>query len=252
MLESKHLKFGYQKSLYTKGLSAQFKPGQLIALLGRNGCGKSTFLRTLGQFLPPLEGELLLEGKNMQTLNSKALAAQVSIVTTAKIETPYLQVYDLVAMGRHPYLGFWGQLSTADKRLVTEILEELGIQHLAQKYLKDCSDGEQQLVVLARALAQQTSIILLDEATAHLDFINRVRIFKTLQDLAVQHQKIIFLATHEIEIALHYAHQVLLFGQDHLQFNSPKVLLETGQIQQVFETEGLDYHLQIHPSYRTK
>ena len=174
-----------------------------------------------------------------------AFAQELSVVTTERLQTPYLTVYNLLALGRQPYLGFWGRLTPQDKALIEKVLEDLEISHLKNKYLADCSDGEQQLVLLGRALAQDTPMILLDEATAHLDFVNRVKIFQTLQTLALHQQKLLFLATHELEIALKFAQQVILFEGGTWIVDSPANLIEQKALQRVFTTEGLDYQLTL-------
>lgn len=245
MLELKHLQVGHQAPLNSIPLQAQFELGQLVVLLGRNGCGKTTLLRTLGNWLPPQAGEILWKGQAIQHYTAAAFARELSVVTTERIQTPYLTVYNLLALGRQPYLGFWGRLTAQDKALIEQVLESLGISHLRDKYLAACSDGEQQLVLLGRALAQDTPIILLDEATAHLDFVNRVKIFQSLQQLALQQQKLLFLATHELEIALKFAQQVILFEGNTWIVDSPAHLLEQKALQSVFKTEGLDYQLTL-------
>lgn len=245
MLKFEQLKFGYQKTINKVALQAGFDLGNLVVLLGRNGCGKTTLLRTMGRFLKPLEGQILCKQKNLEHFSAKEFSTQVSIVTTQRIQTPYLTVYDLVALGRYPYLGFLGKLQREDHQIIQQILQTLEIEHLQKKYITQCSDGEQQMVLLARAMAQDTPIILLDEATAHLDFVNRVKIFQSLKKLAESHQKLIFLATHELEIALKFAHQVVLFYQDNIRVDSPSVLLQENVLQKVFAVEGLDYQLKM-------
>ena len=165
MLTLNALQIGHQKALNIEPLQASFELGQLVVLLGRNGCGKTTLLRTLGRWLAPQAGQILWKNKLLSSYSAIAFAKELSIVTTERIQTPYLTVYNLLALGRQPYLGFWGKLSAGDHAIISTILHDLGIAHLKDKYLTDCSDGEQQLVLLGRALAQDTPIILLDEAT---------------------------------------------------------------------------------------
>ena len=165
----------------------------------------------------------------------------MSIVTTTRLQTPYLTVYDLIALGRQPYLGFWGRLSAKDHAQIERILTILDIGDWRQQYITDCSDGQQQLALLGRALAQDTPIILLDEATAHLDFVNKVNIFQILQQLAQEHQKLLLLATHELAIALQYAHRVLLFDPPKLHLGTPQTLIQQGTLQQVFGAAGLAF-----------
>lgn len=245
MLALNALQIGHKTILNPSPLQANFELGQLVVLLGRNGCGKTTLLRTLGRWLAPLGGQILWKGQPLAGYSAAAFAKELSVVTTDRVQTPYLTVYNLLALGRQPYLGFWGRLTAQDHALIEKILEDLHIAHLGDKYLADCSDGEQQLVLLGRALTQDTPIVLLDEATAHLDFVNRVKIFQTLQQLAFHQQKLLFLATHELEIALKFAQQVILFEPSNWIIDSPANLLEKKALQRVFRTEGLDYQLTL-------
>lgn len=241
MLEVQNLQIGYKTIINEQALSASFDLGNLVVILGRNGCGKSTFLKTLGRFLPALKGTIYLQNKKIGQFSAKDFAHQLSLVTTERMQVPYLKVYDLVALGRHPYLGFLGKLREEDHQYIRSVLENLEILYLADKYVSDCSDGEQQMVLLARALAQDTPIILLDEATAHLDFVNRIKIFRTLKRLAVENNKLIFLATHELETALKYGHQVLLFQPTKITYNTPQFFIDNHLIQEVFAVEGIEY-----------
>lgn len=245
MLTLDALQVGHQTILNPNPLTANFEVGQLVVLLGRNGCGKTTLLRTLGRWLTPKAGQVVWKGQSIANYTATTFAKELSVVTTERVQTPYLTVYHLIALGRQPYLGFWGRLTTEDRALLERILEDLGIAHLRDKYLADCSDGEQQLVLLGRALAQDTPMILLDEATAHLDFVNRVKIFQTLKQLAIDQQKLLFLATHELEIALKFAQKVILFEPQAWVVDSPANLLEQKALQRVFKTEGLDYQLTL-------
>lgn len=241
MIQLKGLQVGHEQPVNQTPLEASFEVGNLVALLGRNGCGKTTLLRTLGRFLKPIKGALFLNNQAIETFSAKDFSTQLSIVTTERVHTPYMKVFDLIALGRHPYLGFLGTLRAEDHVAIQVILDDLDINHLTDKYITACSDGEQQMVLLARALAQDTPIILLDEATAHLDFVNRIKTFQTLQKLAAAHQKLIFLATHELDIALKFAHQIILFHQGQIIIDAPQNLIESKRIQEVFAVEGLKY-----------
>lgn len=188
-----------------------FQQGELVALVGRNGAGKSTFLRTLTKLQLPIHGHFSIQGKPLHTWSAAALARMVSVVNTQVVRVPYLTVRELVALGRYPYTSFLGALSVEDWQRVDTIIEQLDLQRLAGKYLTACSDGERQLAMLARAVAQDAPIILMDEVTAHLDFINRQRVFELLRKLCSDWQKLIFIATHELDLATHWADSLLLF-----------------------------------------
>jgi iron complex transport system ATP-binding protein len=247
MFRFDNLVVGYAtQAIHTNPLQVTFdNQGEFVTLLGRNGCGKTTLLRTLMQSLPTLKGEIYLGGNEISKLSAKSLAQQISIVTTEQLNVPFFSVYDIIAMGRYPYIGFLGRLKKKDKVIIDNILQNLELNHLKNKYLVDCSDGEKQLVLIARALAQDTPIILLDEATAHLDFINRVKLFHLLRRLAEEQQKLVILATHELEIALRFAHKAILFHQQHIYIAPPNTFVENNQIKKVFATEGLNYELKL-------
>lgn len=247
MIRFENLKIGYpQQLIHDNTLNHVFSSnGGFVVLLGRNGCGKTTLLKTLMQSISAQAGNIYLADQRIENWNTKQLAQQISIVTTEQLNIPYFSVYDIIAMGRYPYLGFLGKLKPKDKKLIDKIILDLDINHLKEKYLLDCSDGEKQLVLIARALAQHTPIVLLDEATAHLDFINRVKIFQLLKRLAEENNKLIILATHEIEIALRFAHKAVLFDQKHIYIEPTSVFVENKKIEEVFAVEGLDYQFKL-------
>ncbi len=245
MLSFSKLITGYDKPLNQNPISASFKQGSLIVLLGRNGCGKSTLLKSASGFLTALNGQVLIDMQDINTIKAKQLARKLSIVNTENILTVYMKVYDLIALGRFPYLGFLGELKSKDHDFINKILGDLSIEHLAAKYITDCSDGEQQMILIARALAQDTPLILLDEVTAHLDFVNRIKIFQTLQNLTRKQDKLILMATHDLEIALSFADEVILFQNQSIQINTPSYFIENDIIHDVFQAEDIDYKLKL-------
>ncbi len=241
MLSFHHIISGYDRPLLQEAFSGTLEKGRLVALLGRNGCGKTTLIHTTVGFVAPLEGQIRIDNRPVGTLSIKERAKLMSIVGTKAVQSPYMCVYDLIALGRYPYLSFMGRLQDKDRVFIEEIVQVLGIEHLQYKRISSCSDGEQQLVQLARALAQDTPIILLDEATAHLDFVNKVKIFERLQALAKNQGKLILMSTHDLHIALRYADSVLLFEGGRIVCATPDYLVEKGLISRVFETEGLRF-----------
>ncbi len=241
MLSYHHIISGYDRPLLQEAFSGTLEKGRLVALLGRNGCGKTTLIHTTVGFVAPLEGQIRIDNRPVGTLSIKERAKLMSIVGTKAVQSPYMCVYDLIALGRYPYLSFMGRLQDKDRVFIEEIVQVLGIEHLQYKRISSCSDGEQQLVQLARALAQDTPIILLDEATAHLDFVNKVKIFERLQALAKNQGKLILMSTHDLHIALRYADSVLLFEEGRIVCATPDYLVEKGLISRVFETEGLRF-----------
>ena len=174
----------------------------MVSLLGANGAGKSTLLRTLAGFQPPLAGKVLIDGRNLHSLSPAERSKAVSVVLTERVEVPYMKVEDLVGMGRSPYTGFFGRLDKEDRAIVAEAIGMVGIAHLAQRTVDTLSDGERQKALLAKALAQQTPIILLDEPTAFLDFHAKVSTLRLLLRLAHETNKTIFLSLHDVEMAI--------------------------------------------------
>ena len=194
-------------------LTASLLAGELTCLLGPNGAGKSTLLRTLAAFQPPLGGELLLDGRPLAAFTAQERATRIGVVLTERPDIKGMRVREMVAMGRSPYTGFWGGLSTEDEKAVDEAIAQVGIRNLERRMLHTLSDGERQKVMIAKALAQQTPIIFLDEPTAFLDFPSKVEMMLLLRRLAREMQKTVFLSTHDLELALQTADRLWLMGR---------------------------------------
>ena len=210
-----HLSVGYSPSLpVISGINAVVRSGQLTCLTGENGIGKSTLLKTLTGFLPKLEGELLLDGREVGTFSQRELARQVSIVLTQKPDVQNLTVEEVIGLGRSPYTGFFGRLRAGDRRVVSDAIDAVGVETLRHRMIQTLSDGERQKVMIAKALAQQTPVILLDEPTAFLDFPSKVETFRLLQRMAHDRDKLILLSTHDLELAVRFA-DCLLEMKDH-------------------------------------
>lgn len=215
------LDIGYADKVVQKNLNAVFESGKLVCLLGRNGIGKSTLLRTLAMFQPALSGEVLLEGKPLTDYSIHSLSRKLSIVLTRKPDVQNITVTEMVGLGRSPYTGFWGALHDADKIIVAEALRLVGIESMAERKIHTLSDGERQKVMIAKALAQQTPIILLDEPTAFLDFPSKVEILKLLGHLAKETDKTIILSTHDLELAARLADSLWQMDETGLKLVTP-------------------------------
>ena len=195
-------------------LSFRLYPGELTCLLGANGMGKSTLLRTLAASQPALSGELLLEGRPLSHYSEKERSRRIGMVLTDKTQAGGLTVYELVALGRQPHTGFFGRLQRQDHVRIAEALEAVGIAHKAQSYTAELSDGERQKVMIAKAVVQECPLILLDEPTAFLDVVSRIEIMDLLHKLAVEQNKAILLSTHNVEQALVLADKLWLLSQE--------------------------------------
>ena len=192
------------------GISQAIHSGELTCLLGENGAGKSTLLRTLSGFLPPLAGEISILGRPLSSYKERELATVIGVVLTEKNNLQNMTVRELVGMGRNPYTGFWGRLSADDRRKVDDALSLVGIAALSDRMVQTLSDGERQKVMIAKALAQETPIIFLDEPTAFLDYPSKVEILHLLHRLSREMHKTIFLSTHDLELALQIADRLWL------------------------------------------
>lgn len=198
-------------------INVEIKSGELTCLIGSNGIGKSTLLKTLTGFLPKLSGRLLLDGRDINMLSQRERAKYISIVLTYKSDVQNLSVTEMVGMGRMPYTGFWGKLNTSDQTIVAEAIEMVGIEHLKNRMIQTLSDGERQKIMIAKALAQQTPVILLDEPTSFLDFPSKVEMLQLLHRLAKETNKVVFLSTHDLELALRIADRLVELNKNGLQ-----------------------------------
>ena len=249
VVQLKQLSIGYRRKKEAKtvacDITANIRQGELTCLLGANGVGKSTLLRTLSAFQPKLGGSIIVNGKDIDDYSTKELSRLVSIVLTEKPDVRDMTVRELVAIGRSPYTGFWGTNTTDDLRIVDEALEMVGISHLTDRHVDTLSDGERQKVMIAKALAQQTPIIYLDEPTAFLDFPSKVDVLLLLRRICQEQQKTIFLSTHDLELALQTADCIWLMERGrNLTTGSPRELADDGTLRHFVECDGISFDSQ--------
>lgn len=218
MLELKDLLIGYgigYRGRRNNGvallppITTMIGDGKLTCLIGRNGIGKSTLLRTIAGLQPMLGGSVSINGVDISTLSRQSMARLVSIVLTDRLDLRNMSVEELVAMGRSPYTGFFGSLRDADRVIVGEAIEMVGIGSLATKNIDELSDGERQKVMIARALAQQTPVILLDEPTAFLDYDSKRAVFGLLCRLAKDENKTVLMSSHDLELVREFGVETL-------------------------------------------
>ena len=250
----KELSIGYQTknhvTVVAEHLNASICSGELTCLLGRNGIGKSTLLRTLSAFQPALSGEILLkhsensEYSEISDFSDKQLSRLIGVVLTEKPDVRNMTTEELVGMGRSPYTGFWGTLSEEDRRIVDEAIQLVGIQSLKGRYVHTLSDGERQKVMIAKALAQQTPVIYLDEPTAFLDFPSKVEVMQLLHRLAREQQKTVFLSTHDVELSMQIADCIWLMEPDKLSVGTPRQLADEGALSRFIEHKGIQFNAQ--------
>ncbi|PKP27264.1 MAG: ABC transporter ATP-binding protein [Bacteroidetes bacterium HGW-Bacteroidetes-22] len=245
-LSTSELTIGYhqggQKISVQQQINVTLQHGELVALIGPNGSGKSTLLRTLAGFQPPLSGDFQLLGRGVKTYTRNEWARTISIVLTEMPGADKLTVSDLVASGRSPYTGFSGRLSGTDRRAISLAMTSTGIASMHNHYLNRLSDGERQRALIAKSLAQDTPIIMLDEPAAFLDFPGRIRIMHLLRQLAHNQQKAIMITTHDIGLALQYSDRLWLVSQDKpLLEGIPEALALNGNLQQYFTGQQVDF-----------
>lgn len=216
-ITTNRLTVGYRGHRVVEDISLSLPCGRLVCLLGPNGAGKSTLLRTLCGFQPPIEGTVTISGSDITTMSAAEVARLVSVVLTDRPLTPSLTAVEMVGMGRAPYTGFWGRLSDDDRRLVSEAMQTVGIAPLATRRMGRLSDGERQKVMIAKALAQHTPVIVLDEPTAFLDYPSKVAVMKTLARLAHDESKTILMSTHDLELAAQLGDELMEIENKHIR-----------------------------------
>ena len=229
-----------------ENLSFELRSGELTCLMGPNGAGKSTLLRTLGGSQPPLAGELSIDGRPMAECGQRRLSRLVGVVLTDRIHAGGLRVRELVALGRYPYTGFFGGLDRDDRRIVDASMREAGIEAKAECYVSELSDGERQKAMIAKVLAQQCPIILLDEPSAFLDVASRIEVMHLLHDLARNRGCAVLMSTHDVGSALRLADRLwLLSPQEGLCCGTPEDMIADGSLDRVFGRNGIVFDRRV-------
>lgn len=246
LLETQNLSIGYGRQRRWQaplavGLQLQLAAGQLVCLLGANGAGKSTLIRTLAGLQVPLGGQVMLGGSAVSELGPQALARLRSVVLTKAMPAQHLRVHELVALGRYAHTPWWGSLMATDKQAVDAAMHSAGCTAFAEQALGQLSDGQRQRAYIARALAQDAPLMLLDEPTAHLDLPARIEFFGLLRQLARQ-GKSILLSTHELQLSLQVADALWLLQDGRVHNGVPEDLVLGGQLQQLFAHTGLVFN----------
>ena len=242
----RNLNIGYTSKNEVKtvaaGINASLRRAELTCLLGANGVGKSTLLRTLSAFQPKLDGEIWIEDREIEQYTDKELSRLIGVVLTEKPDVKNMSAEELVALGRSPYTGFWGTLNDEDRRIVGESMELVGITTLRHRMVDTLSDGERQKVMIAKALAQQTPVVYLDEPTAFLDFPSKVEVMLLLRRISREADKTIFLSTHDLELALQTADTLWLMDREQgLSIGTPRQLADDGTLSRFVERPGIAF-----------
>jgi len=263
MLYTENLTIGYKNLIIQKDLNLNVSAGNLVCLVGINGCGKSTLLRTLAGLQPPISGKVFIapsnlpEGgehspplrgwgggvayKDISKLTDYERSTLFSLVLTDKIEVENLTVFELVALGRYPYTDWNGTLAKNDVEAIENALKQVNLMHKKDSMLSAVSDGEKQRAVIAKALAQDTPLVLLDEPTSHLDLPNRIEIMMLLRRLTVNTKKSFILSTHELDLAVQMSDCLWLMDKDETTTGIPEDLMLTQKFQKSFESQNFSF-----------
>ena len=232
-ISTNNLTIGYEHHVVQRDLKFELHPGEMVCMLGPNGCGKSTLLRTLAGLQPALVGSFKLQNSEFLIQHSS-----IALVLTERLSIENTTVHDVVAMGRYPYTSFLGGLSPKDEQIIEQSLNDVGLSGSAHTFFNDHSDGEKQRTLIAKALAQETPIILLDEPTAHLDLPNRIRVLQLLRRVAREQNKTILISTHELDLAIKLSDRIMLMTpQQGIQLDTPDKLREQNAFTAAF---GMD------------
>ncbi|KVV15364.1 ABC transporter ATP-binding protein [Flavobacterium sp. TAB 87] len=248
ILQTKDLSIGYKTNksvvIIAENLNLNLQSGKLISLIGANGIGKSTLLRTLTGIQKPLSGSVLLSGKNILAYKNIELAQNLSVVLTEKLPPSNLSIFELVALGRQPYTNWIGTLTPEDIEKVNLAMELTQITHLSHKKHYEISDGQLQKVLIARALAQDTPLIVLDEPTTHLDLLHKVSLFKLLKKLTKETQKSILFSTHDVDLAIQLSDEMIIMTPQLVVQDEPCNHISKGNFATLFKDEHITFDAQ--------
>lgn len=243
VLEANGLTIGYNhgksQNIIASNLTINLKESSLVALIGANGIGKSTLLRTITSIQKPLTGEVRLNNKGLNSYTSKELAQNLSIVLTESLPPSNLTVFELVALGRQPYTNWLGTLTAEDIAEVNKAIELTQITHLTDKKHYEISDGQLQKVLIARALAQDTALIILDEPTTHLDLLHKVSLLRLLKKLTEETGKCILYSTHDLDLALQLSSEMIVMTKDKVVQGTPAHLIENKVFNRLFNDDSI-------------
>ena len=246
MLTLERLSIGYRsrhnETVVASDISLELHEGELVCLLGPNGAGKSTLMRTIAGMQPALGGRVLVDGEDIHLIPARERAKRLSVVLTERVEAGLLTAYALVGLGRYPHTNWSGKLSSHDHNVIQECIERVGAEDLVHRYVSDLSDGERQRVMMARALAQEPRLMVLDEITAFLDLPHRVDAMRLLRRVVRETDRAVLLSTHDLELALRAADRVWLLSKGgQLTTGAPEDLVLSGAFEAAFASEGVDF-----------
>lgn len=241
ILKTSSLSIGYDNKTIAFDINVTLNEGDIIALVGPNGAGKSTLFKTFSTHIKPVGGKIELFGKDLLSYSPKERAKLLGIVLTERPDDMFLKVFDVVAAGRYPYTGMFGKLNEDDENEIKVSLELVGVNHLANRVFNTLSDGEKQKVMIAKAIAQNTPVIMLDEPTAFLDYPSKIELFSLLKKLAKEQKKAILFSSHDLELLLRYTDNLWIMAKNKpFAAGQSSELLENGVIKEYFILKDID------------
>jgi len=243
ILQTHNIDIGYNKPkvLVAKSVNVRIEKAGLTAVIGINGSGKSTLIKSLGGLLPIMKGEISLYDKPIKDYTPKALAQKISLVLTKQSLPQHLTVFDFIALGRQPYTNWLGIPQHRDKAHIIKALKQVDLFDSKDKACQALSDGQLQKVLIARAIAQNTSLILLDEPTSHLDMYHKAMVLKLLKQISVEREKAVVFATHEINLALQLCDHIILIKDQKAIQDTPKALVKSGLLHELFPKDLIEF-----------
>lgn len=248
-IKTSNLSIGYtskkKNTIVASDLNIELEGGKMVCLLGKNGIGKSTLLRTLTKVQNALGGTVYLNNQNLEKFSSIELAKNLSLVFTERLPESSLTVFELVALGRQPHTNWIGYLTNEDMKIIQNAFEKTKTKHLMNSKFYELSDGQLQRVMIARALAQNTPVIILDEPTAHLDLHHTINTFSLLKNLASEFNKTIIISTHEINLALQVADELWLMSPQKFVSGTTQELIESNELDLLFNSKKVSFNKQL-------
>lgn len=255
ILKTDSLEIGYKKKkdqiAIVSGINIEVKKGELVAIIGENGSGKSTLLKTLSGIIQPLQGQYFISGNNIENFDSEEFSKHISLVLTEQTVSRNLEVAELIALGRQPYTNWIGKLTKEDLLHIMKAINLVGLREIKNKKCYELSDGQFQKVLIARALSQDTPLVILDEPTTHLDLYHKAYVLNLLKKLTRETNKAILFATHEINMALQLCDKLLILKNGKSVFGSPSELIEKDALNRLFP-ESLIYFDKASSSFKVK
>ncbi|MEW9094782.1 MAG: ABC transporter ATP-binding protein [Clostridiaceae bacterium] len=242
-LNAENLYVGYENEVIVKDINIKLMKGENLCLLGPNGAGKTTILRTISKLLNPIKGTVYIEGENIKDIPNKELSKKMSVVLTNKFNGGLIKVFDVVAMGRYPYTGFFGYLGKKDIEKISEALKTVNAEDITKSYFDELSDGQKQKVLVARALVQEPDVIVLDEPTTHLDIKHRLELIEILRKLTKKRGITVIISLHEIDMALKSCDKVALVNQGRIvAYGRPEDVVDEKTIEELYEIEEANFN----------